>query len=57
VDLAWLEALERARRTPLKDLVDTNLPPGPRSLLAETIEAHLGRELRSRSVLQALLSD
>jgi len=56
LDSEWLLALERVRRTPLKDLVDTALPTGPQSLLSETIEAHLGRELRSRSVLAALLS-
>lgn len=54
VDAAWLQAVERARRTPLKELVDAKLPPGPDQVLAEMIEAHSHRELRARRVLQAL---
>ena len=54
VDAEWLRAVEHARRTPLRDSIDTPLPPGPRWPLAEAIEAHLGRSLRSRSVLATL---
>jgi DNA repair protein RecO (recombination protein O) len=55
VESAWLEDVESARRSPLKDLVDLDVKPGPAWLLSETIAAHVGRELRSRSVLQALV--
>ena len=55
VSQAWLAAVESARRSPLKDLVDLAIETGPDWLLSDTIAAHLGRELRSRSVLQALL--
>lgn len=54
VDPEWLKAVEHARRTPLRDLIDVPLPPGPRWALAEAIETHLGRNLRSRSVLATL---
>ncbi len=50
----WTEAVEAARRTPLRELVDAAPPPGPRWLLADAIEAHLGRALRSRRVLAAI---
>jgi len=53
VSLAWLEAVERARRTPLRDLVDEGAPPGPAWALSDAIEAHLGQPLRSRRVLAA----
>ena len=51
---AWLHAVEKARRTPLKDSMDGALPEGPSWALAEAIEVHLGKRLRSRSVLAAL---
>ncbi len=56
VSLAWLEAVERARRTPLKELIDDPAPDGPREALAEAVEAHLSAPLRSRGVLAALTS-
>jgi len=56
VNLTWLKAVEHARRTPLRDSIDTPTPPGPAWALAEAIEAHLGRSLRSRSVLATLTS-
>jgi len=54
VTLDWLQAVEHARRTPLRESVDAEIPAGPRWPLAEAIEAHLGRSLRSRSVLATL---
>lgn len=54
VTLPWLHAVEGARRTPLKASIDVPLPPGPTWVLAEAVEAHLGRRLRSRSVLATL---
>jgi DNA repair protein RecO (recombination protein O) len=54
VELKWLQAVEQARRTPLRESIDSNPPTGPRWVLAEAIEAHLGRNLRSRSVLATL---
>jgi len=49
----WLQSMERARRTPLKDLINAAHPPGPQWLLSETIEAHIEQELRSKRVLRA----
>ena len=54
VDVQWLHAVEQARRTPLRESVDVDCPTGPRWALAEAIEVHLGRSLRSRSVLATL---
>ncbi len=54
VSLAWLHAVEQARRTPLRELIDAPLPPGPVDALAEAVEAQLGAALRSRRVLAAL---
>ena len=54
VSLPWLEAAEDARRRPLKESIDTPMPQGPSWAFAETIEAHLARRLRSRSVLTTL---
>jgi len=54
VDRDWLKAVETARRTPLRECVDVPLPAGPMWALAEAIESHLGRSLRSRSVLATL---
>ena len=54
VPSAWLQAVELARRTPLRENIDTTAPQGPNWAFAEAIEAHLGRRLRSRSVLATL---
>jgi DNA repair protein RecO (recombination protein O) len=54
VNARWLLAVEGARRTPLRDSIDVPLPSGPQWVLAELIEEHLGRRLRSRSVLASL---
>lgn len=54
VSRSWLKAAEGARRRPLKESIDTSMPPGPSWTFAETIEAHLARRLRSRSVLTTL---
>jgi len=54
VTLAWLEAAEAARRRPLKEGIDIPMPPGPAWTFAESIESHLSRRLRSRSVLTTL---
>lgn len=56
VSLGWLAAVERARRTPLKELVDEPAPPGPAEALADAVESHLSGPLRSRRVLAALES-
>jgi len=50
---AFLAALERALRRPLLELLDQDLPPGPRALLARFAEHHLGRGLRARAWLEA----
>lgn len=55
--LPWLSAVESARRTPLRQLIDVSLPAGPRWALADAITAHIGRPLKSQSVLHALLID
>jgi DNA repair protein RecO len=54
VSVGWLETVEQARRTPLRESIDTPMPPGPIWALAEAIESHLGTRLRSRSVLATL---
>ena len=54
VTLAWLASVETARRTPLRQSVDTPSPEGPEWALAEAIEIHLGSRLRSRSILNTL---
>ena len=54
VTVDWLKAVEHARRTPLKDSIDSETPHGPMWALAEAVEAHLGKRLRSRSVLATL---
>ena len=56
VDHGWLQVVESARRTPLRESIDVPLPPGPHWALSEAIEDHLGRSLRSRSVLATLSS-
>ena len=55
VSVDWLAAAEAARRTPLRDLVDTALPPGPHGALADAIQGQLNRALRSRTLLEQLL--
>jgi DNA repair protein RecO (recombination protein O) len=55
VSHAWLQAIEHARRTPLRELVDKALPTGPSWALAQAAENQLGRALKSRSVLASLL--
>lgn len=57
VSATWLEAVERARRTPLRSLIDEPVPEGPAWALSDAIQAHLGRALRSREVLGSLLPD
>ena len=52
----WLAAAELARRTSLRELIDTPMPPGPTWAVAEAVEAHLGRALQSRGVLRSLSS-
>lgn len=54
VSIRWLNAVEQARRTPLQELVASRPPAGPLWAMAETIEAHAGRALRSRTVLASL---
>lgn len=54
ISLRWLQEVEGARRTPLKDLIAIRAPAGPSWLLAELIEAHTEQPLRSRSVLASL---
>ncbi|MDP2305421.1 MAG: DNA repair protein RecO [Pseudomonadota bacterium] len=55
ITAAHAAALEAARRAPLRDLLDVELPPGPSDVLHEAIAAHLGRALSSHAVLDALL--
>lgn len=55
VTSAWLDAVERARRTPLRNLIDEPMPPGPAWGMSDAIQTHLGRALRSRQVLGSLL--
>ena len=54
VSLDWVAAVENARRTPLRESIDTPAPEGPAWALAEAVEAHLNSRLRSRAVLAAL---
>lgn len=53
VSLEWLEAVEAARRTPLRELVDRPLPPGPLSTLSHAVEDQVGRAFQSRILLDA----
>jgi DNA repair protein RecO (recombination protein O) len=55
VSVDWLTAVEAARRTPLRELVDLALPPGPHGALADAVQGQLNRALRSRSLLEQLL--
>jgi DNA repair protein RecO (recombination protein O) len=54
VKASWLLAVEKARRTPLRESIDAPSPSGPHWALAELLELHLGRRLRSRSILATL---
>ncbi len=54
VSLEWLTGAELARRSPLKDSLDSPAPDGPTWALAEGIEAHISSALRSRKVLSSL---
>ncbi len=54
VSLEWIGAIEAARRSPLRDSIDLNLPAGPLWAMAEAIELHLGSRLRSRPILATL---
>lgn len=51
VSLGLVRALEDARRTPLRELLDSGLPPGPVRVLGDLVEAHLGRALVARRLL------
>lgn len=44
-------ALEAARRAPLAALLDAALPAGPEGALSDAIEAHLGRALATRALI------
>ncbi len=52
VSAEWVAAVELCRRTPLRDLLDRDLPSGPAWALSHAIEAHTERGLKSRSFLQ-----
>ena len=54
VDLAWLRAVEQARRTPLRELVDVVLPAGPVASLSHAIEDQVGKPFQSRVLLDQL---
>ncbi len=54
VSPAWLAAVEDARRRPLRDLIDEQLPDGPTWLLADMIEAQLHKGLNARKLLESL---
>lgn len=51
---AWAAQVERARRTPLAELVDEPAEPGPVWLLQDHFRWHTHRELRSRTLLADL---
>jgi DNA repair protein RecO (recombination protein O) len=53
---ALLHALEHARRAPLRELVDVGLPGAGAHLLADAVEAQLGRPLAARPVLDVILA-
>lgn len=57
VPLGWLQAVEQARRTPLRELIDLAAPPGPDDALALCVEAHLGAPLKARRMLTAMAPD
>jgi len=49
----FLIEVEAARRRPLQESLDLDLPEGPRWALAERVEAQLNRPLRARALLEA----
>ncbi len=51
---AWAAQVERARRTPLADLVDVAPEPGPAWLLQDHLRWHTQRDLKSRKLLEDL---
>ncbi len=53
----WAMAAESARRTPLRELVDHAAPRGPRGGLGPVLEAHLGRPLGARAMLDTLIGE
>lgn len=55
VSLPWALAVESLRRVPLREGLDLSLPSGPTTALSHAVAAHLGRELPSRAVLDALI--
>lgn len=50
---SFLIEIEAARRRPLQESLDLDLPAGPRWALAERVEAQLNRPLRARALLGA----
>lgn len=54
VTAAFCAAVEHARRSPLRDVVDTPLPPGPRDAISRAIEHHLGHALHARALLDTV---
>ena len=54
LSLELAQAMERARRTPLAELVDLTLPEGDPWLLYEHLQWHQGKPLKSRELLLAL---
>lgn len=55
VSPAWAQAVEALRRATLRDGLELEVPAGPVSALSHAVAAHLGRELPSRAVLDALI--
>lgn len=49
VEARFVVALELARRTPLQELYDAGLPPGPADLLSHSLSALVGRGFRGRA--------
>ncbi len=54
MSVGFARALESARRTPLSELVDTDLPEGDAWCLNELLVWHTGRGLKSRSLLEGI---
>jgi len=54
VSIEMLRDLEHGRRTPMSELIDTDLPGGACGLLLDFLEHQLGRPLRTRSWLTEL---
>jgi DNA repair protein RecO (recombination protein O) len=51
---AWCAQVERARRTPLAELVDEPAEPGPTWLLQDHLRWHTHKDLKSRKLLAEL---